>query len=118
MGYEELKGTDQEAEQSKLKKVLDREDTVVMIVLGADQKEVAKKAKEVADEEFDTWWVVWVQNPGLLTDGQISKYTGNDSKTVVCALSATRQPVRRLPAENAQFKDQLLSAFLEAQAAG
>lgn len=117
MGYEELKGTDQVAAQIKLNKILEREDTVTMIVMGADQAEVAKLAKEVADEEPNTWWLVWVQNLKLLTEEQIKKYKGGDPETVVCVLSATGQPVKRLWAENAQFKDQLLAAFLEAQAA-
>lgn len=115
MGYEELKGTDRETAQNKLKKVLEREDTVTMIVMGANQGDVARKAREVAGEEPNSWWVVWVQNLDLLTEEQIKKYKGEDTKTVACVLSATGQPVKRLPTENAQFKDQLLAAFNEAQ---
>lgn len=117
MGYEELKGTDQDAAQIKLKKILERENTVTMIVMGADQEDIAVKAKTVAEGDSNTWCVVWVQNLNLLTEEQIAKYKGHDSKTVVCVLSATGQPVRRLSVEKAQFDGQLEISFLKAQAA-
>lgn len=115
MGYVELKGTNQEIAQSILKQVLDHEDTVTMIVMGLDQEEIARMAKEAANQEPNTWWVVWVQNPNLLTEEQINKYKDKDIKTVACTLSRTDKLVRRLGIENAQYKDQLLAAFLEAQ---
>jgi hypothetical protein len=117
VGYAELEGTNRDIAQTILKQVLDHEDIVPMIVIGLDHNEIAAKAKEVADQEPNTWWVVWAQNPNLLTDEQIEKFTANDLKNVVCVISPKGNFIKRLQAENAGYKGQLLAAFLEAESA-
>lgn len=118
MGYMELKGTNKDSAQAIFQHVLDRQDTITMVVLGLDQKDVAMKARAVADHEPNIWWVVWVQNPRLLKDEQRRKYRGSNEKAVACVLSVEDKPVKWLSSEEAKFKDILLEAFLEAQSHG
>jgi len=115
MGYIELTGTNRETAQNIFQQVLDREDIITMIVMGLDQDKIASKAKDVASQEPNTWWVVWVQNPGLLTEEQKNAYRSSDPKVVVCVLSTSDKPVVRLTADEAEFKDQLLDAFWTAE---
>ena len=113
MGYAELKGTDRDVAQSILKAILDHDDTVTMLVFGLDQSEIAGYAKEVADQEPNTWWTVWIQNLNLLTEEQQKKYCKKQS--VICTLSTSDEPVVWLGEKDAKYKNKLLKAFLQAQ---
>ncbi len=117
MGYMELKGTDQAIAQSLIKQVLDHEDTVTMVVLGADEAAIAERGKVAADNSPSTWWVVWVQNLALLTEQQQKDYTGKTKKSVVCFLSSSDQPVRFLGRIQAESVNELIDGFLAAEAA-
>ena len=112
MSYVELKGTNKDTAQALLKFVLDHEDTVTMIVLGLDNEEIAQNAKEVIGQNPNIWWVVWVQNSGLLTDNQLKSFQGDNTENVVCVLSKSDSPVAYYSAEEASYKNVLLTGFL------
>lgn len=115
MGYAELSGVDDSVAQPIFKAILDHEDTTTMLVIGLDHASVVQDAKEVASQSPDEWWVVWVQNPGLLTDEQRKLYIKPNK--CVCVLNSTDEPVIWLGEKDAQFKSRLLEAFVSANEA-
>ncbi len=120
MSYVELTGTNKQTAQALLDQVLKREDTVTMIVTGLDHEGIASNAKFVMSQHPSTWWVIWVQNPLLLTDEQLTRFQQDpanpDKPMVVCVLSRSDHPAAFLSAEEAQSKSSLLAAFAVAEA--
>lgn len=97
MGSAIILDTNADEAQAALQAVLDRQDVVIMLVLGDGQEKAFERANKSASQNPNTRWAVWIQNPDFLTTAQRAGFTNDDEQTVVCVLAKSdKRPVIHL----------------------
>ncbi|MFK7848548.1 MAG: hypothetical protein AB8G77_24895 [Rhodothermales bacterium] len=97
MGSRKISDTNADEARTALQAVLDRQDTVIMLVIGAGHEKVFERANKSASQNPNTRWAVWIQNPDFLTAAQRAGFTNQDEQTVVCVLAKSdKRPIIHL----------------------
>ncbi len=91
--------------------------TITLLVFGDGRGEdqIASKADVRAQALASTRRVVWVRDPGILTERERTDYRQDNDDVVACALSLEDKPAAFLSRQQANSFLELERAFLKAQ---